>query len=157
MPSQFVTSGLERLEAKLKKLQHLDPTPLLIEWRKIIEADNRRGVLAGLDGYGTPLHALTSVRTGPYKGATGPPLAPFFEKSRVIANFRTAHGRDGARYFALGAWEDVLSKRGVPFLPFHFRGEGKLSRRDLAHIRPWGETHARAALRVWIHAQVHAA
>lgn len=163
MPSQFIFAGLDSLEKKLKKLKHLDPTPLLIEWRKIIEEDNRRGILAGTDGWGHPLKALLSKRKGKYKGATGPPLAPFGPKSRTIANFRTAHGRDGLNYFALGAWEDVLSDPtkntpgGVAFLPFHFRGEGRLPVRDLAHIRPWGETHARAALRTWIHTQFHSA
>ena len=40
-------------------------------------------------------------------------------------NFRTMHGPDGDQWVAIGMWEDVLSKRGVPFLPFHFRGEGR--------------------------------
>jgi hypothetical protein len=163
MPSQFITTGLLSLEKKLLKLSKLDPTPLLVEWRGIIEEDNRRGILAGTDGWGKPLHDLISPRKGKYKGATGPPLAPFYDKSRTIANFRTAHGRDGLNYFALGAWEDVLSVAtkkhpgGVQFLPFHFRGEGKLPIRGLNHIRPWGVTHARAALQTWVRTQIHAA
>ena len=111
MGSQIIYTGLNSLDRKLTALKLLDPTPLLVEWRRLIEEDNRRGILAGTDGWGHPLQLPLSKRKGKYKGATGPPLAPFGEKSRTIANFRTAHGRDGINYFALGAWEDVLMPR----------------------------------------------
>ena len=63
-----------------------------------------------------------------------------------MTNFRTAHGRDGGAWVAIGAWEDVLSLDGVPFLGSHFRGEGNLPVRDLAHVRPTAMARAKAAL-----------
>jgi hypothetical protein len=49
----------------------------------------------------------------------------------------------------VGAWEDVLSKQGVPFLPFHFRGEGRLPVRDIAGLRPAGYAEAVEVVDLW--------
>jgi indole-3-glycerol phosphate synthase len=45
---------------------------------------------------------------------------------------------------------DVLTVNGIPFLPFHFRGEGSLPVRDLAHVRPTALAKAREALRAFV-------
>lgn len=85
----------------------------------------------------------------------GKPLAPRDERSRVIANLVTAWYQDGpTRWVVFGAWEDVVSKDGVPFLPFHFRGEGKLPTRDLAGLRPEGLAEAQEIVAAWAAAQL---
>jgi len=48
-------SGLGRLKDKFGRLSNIDPTPLLTTWMRIIEEDNRKGVLAGLDKDGKPM------------------------------------------------------------------------------------------------------
>lgn len=52
-------AGLDRLRAKLKNVVNPDATPLMAAWMKIVDDDNRRGVLAGLDREGHPLAAVT--------------------------------------------------------------------------------------------------
>lgn len=142
--------GYTRLQANLARLGNPDPTPLLETWERVLVQDNREGILAGTDGWGRPMPPLAPSTLKKRRG-TGPPLAPRGALSRVIANYRTGHGRDGRDWVVIGAWEDVLSNPGnVPFLPFHFRGEGRLPTRDLAHLRPAGLQHARQALRDWI-------
>lgn len=149
--SSFNWPGYSTLQARLGRLINLDATPLMIEWENTITEDNRRGVLAGIDGYGHPMAPLAPSTIKHRKG-TGPPLAPMGAASRVIANFRTAYGRDGEKWVAFGAWENVLSKRGIPFLPFHFQGRPALNlpRRDLAHIRAEGHRQARLELRTFV-------
>lgn len=156
MPSQLITTGLDRIDARLRMLINPDFTPLMLEWEEILTEDNRQGLLAGLDGYGRPLAPLAAVTMKRRKSVTGtadpnaPPLIPAWEHSRAIANFVTAHGNESTqKWWALGAWENVLSKSGVQFLPFHFRGEGRLPVRDLAHVRPKAVKAARAALKTF--------
>lgn len=141
MARQFQVPQLAALQAGLT-----NPTPLLEELERVLVADNREGLLAGTDGDGRPLAPLAASTLKKRKG-TGPPLIPQFTASRAIANYRTAHGQDGpGRWVVLGAWENVLSRGGVPFLPFHFRGEGRLPTRDIANIRPEGMRRAREAV-----------
>lgn len=52
-------SGLDRLTDKLKKIENLDPTLLLENWRIIMEDDNRQGVLKGLDKDGNSMTPVT--------------------------------------------------------------------------------------------------
>jgi hypothetical protein len=140
MPSQLIMTGFAELDAKLKALVGVDFTPVMEEWEKILKESNRQYRLQGLDGYGQPLAPLSALTIKYRRSAKGPadpkapPFIPAWEKSRAIASFRTAHGRDGAAWYAVGAWEDVVSQSGVQFLPFHFRGEGRLPVRDLAHV-----------------------
>lgn len=164
MASQLVTTGLDRLDARLKSLGTIDYTPLMQDWQIVLEEDNREARLAGVDGWGKPLAPIAESTRKHRRSITGnadpnaPPLIPAWAASRVIANFRTARGRDtggraglaGGSWWALGAWEDVVSKKGVQFLPFHFRGEGRLPRRDLAHVRPSAVKDARVLLREFV-------
>jgi hypothetical protein len=52
-------SGLDRLAGKLKSLTHLDATDLMLTWSKVIDQDNRDGVMAGLDKDGVPMAPVT--------------------------------------------------------------------------------------------------
>lgn len=55
------TTGLERLTARLRSVAShgLDATDLMKTFQTIIEADNRKGVLAGLDKDGRPMAPVT--------------------------------------------------------------------------------------------------
>jgi hypothetical protein len=97
-----------------------------------------------------------NLSTSQYRKLTGPRLAPRGEESRVITNLHTGHGRDAKTnaWFAVGAWDRVVSKKGVPFLMFHFNGEGRLPRYDLRGVRPEGFRQAVQLLRQWITRQI---
>jgi len=118
----------------------------------------RRAVFTGGKFAETAHNNLTGAQ---YRRLAGPPLAPRGKFSRVITNLYTGQGYDSARrvYYAVGAWADVLSGKGIAFLIYHFAGGGRLPRRDLRGIRPqgqaeclrdledWGDEHARASFR----------
>jgi hypothetical protein len=84
-----------------------------------------------------------------YQVLTGPPLAPRGENSRVIANLRTRHSWSGKELVVEGAWLDVVSAKGVPFLIAHFQGRNRLPRRDLRGVRPSGRKAARTKVAEW--------
>ena len=84
MPTTTARSGLGRLTARLKRIAHppdSDCNRLMLSWTKIVDDDNRRGVLAGLDRDGNPMPAVTyrpkpaakkptaAQRNNPAKGA----------------------------------------------------------------------------------------
>ena len=86
-----------------------------------------------------------------YLALTGPRLAPRGPpNSRVITNLATRNGHDGNRWFAVGAWKDVVSKTGVAFLHCHFAGSVtghpkhrfRMPRYDLRGVRPEGRKEA---------------
>ena len=157
------TEPLDKMLGQLNSLADVDFEPLMLDFRAILERDNAENL--GIDGYGVPLQAVT-YRPDPdyhgvvnmgirvnnnlwpsyYKVLDGPALAPRGADSRIVTNFRTSSGREGGAWVAMGAWEDVLSLDGVPFLGFHFRGEGHLPVRDLAHVRPSAMRRAKEAL-----------
>jgi hypothetical protein len=109
-----------------------------------------RGIFAGHGPHAAGLH--NNLTSAEYRKLSGPPLAPRGSSSRVITNLFTQHGRDPAgrnAWFAEGAWFEVVSTKGVQFLPFHFNGQGLLPVRDLRGVRPWGRQRAVSALQVW--------
>jgi hypothetical protein len=59
MPTRLDLSGLDHVRAKLQKIADPDATDLMISWMKIIDDDNRKGVLAGLDKDGVPMVPVT--------------------------------------------------------------------------------------------------
>lgn len=154
------------LADQLKSVSLRQMKPTLIKIAKVMVEDNRRGILAGLDARGQPAPALTSRTgkgrkpaprkagfgktrgfnpnpvSGKYANATGPRLAPFTIKSRVITNYATQYGQDGTTFFVEGAWIDVLSSKGKPFLHYHFVGAGHNPRYDLRGVRTWGLNEA---------------
>jgi hypothetical protein len=52
-------TGIKNIQRKLRKIGDFDPTNLLLTFEQVIEEDNRRGVLAGLDKDGQPLLPVT--------------------------------------------------------------------------------------------------
>jgi hypothetical protein len=150
--AEFSWDGFTDLDRRLGQLAHPDPEtvrPLMESWERVIDADNRRGVLAGKDKDDRDLPPVKK-RTGKYKGKSGPPLAPDGEASRSIANLATGWAQTSdTQYVAFGAWENVVSDAGVSFLPFHIRGEGHLPIRDIAGIRSQGVAEAQGALEDW--------
>ena len=93
-----------------------------------------------------------NLTTAEYQQLTGPRLAPRRDGSRVITNLHTQHGRDGAggNWFAEGAWFDVVSVKGVPFLGAHFKGRNRLPKYDLRPIRPEDRLAMATQLRTYI-------
>lgn len=199
--SDDLREGFERLSRRLVAISTIadHAGDLMEHWERVIEADNREGVLAGTDKDGGPAPPLTyrplkqtlraiasgkppklskaqrlgqrgNVRRGKYAGSgpmasglhnnltsgeyrrlDGPRLAPRRQFSRAITNLVTGHGRDPANprvWFAEGAWLDVVSRKGVRFLRFHFDGEGQ-RKYDLRGVRPAGRVKLRDALREW--------
>jgi hypothetical protein len=195
------TTGLDRLRARFDRIANPDPTPLLVRVAKLLDDDNRAGVLAGLDGANNSMAPVTyrpvSAKTGKlvkkgvaltleqrlgqspkksrgsysrigsdiqrannnltsaeYRLLGGPPLAPRKQFSRVITNYQQEARQIGSRAWeVVGAWVNVLSRKGVPFLTYHFNGIGQ-QRRDLRGIRPDGIAKIKATARAWMLDQI---
>jgi hypothetical protein len=168
--SQLDLSGLDRLEQHVMALGNIAFEPLMATWEDLMHEDNEESALKGLDGFGFPLIPVTyrpnpnkvkptdytilpynNLTSSHYRTLDGPPLAPRGAGSRIVTNFRTASAElsDG-RWSVVGAWEDIFSPTGIPFLSFHFRGEGYLPIRDLRGLRPSLIEQARAALRAFM-------
>lgn len=122
-------------------------------------ANAKKGVYQGMIGPwgGAGAGNLTSAE---YRLLGGPPLAPRRQFSRVITNLKTGYGRTGPldmQWFAAGYWDEVVDRKGKPFLQYHFDGAtggGKrrnvtLPRRDLRGVRPDGMAKALKALDRW--------
>jgi hypothetical protein len=63
-------SGIARVQDRLARIADPDATPLMVRWMKVIDDNNRRGVLAGLDKNDVPLVPVTYRPVGPKKGQT---------------------------------------------------------------------------------------
>ena len=177
------------IAATLDGIAEPDPTPLLERWEGILFEGNRRGVLAGTGGDGNLLPRVSyrlglrsavprvrmrgalrltrrAVSSRDYLHASGPPLAPFGEASRVISNFATRAVQSGHEYYVECGWIDVLSRPtrnrpAEPFLKYHFRSAGlalaktaPFPKRDLRGVRPITVPKLRAATEQWIRALV---
>lgn len=101
-------------------------------------------------------HQYDNLTTKEYKQLTGPPLAPRGEASRVITNY-LVNQTTSSPWIVEGAWVDILSRKGVPFIHAHFIGAGcgknmatQLPVRNLVGIRQWGRDQIQRALRDWI-------
>jgi hypothetical protein len=184
VPTILDLTGLDHILAGLRQIQHLDATPLMLSWMRIIDDDNRTGVMAGVDKDGVPLAPVTyrprgapkrhlrrkvgaynpgaagNLTSAEYRRLGGPPLAPRGTASRVITNLLTGYEgppTGAPTWAAIGYWEGVVSVKGNPFLRYHFTGTAKLPRRDLRGLRPAGRTKAVTALRAWGRDQVRSA
>lgn len=62
--------AIDRLTARFRMLVNPDATPLMVTWMRLIEADSRRGILAGQDKDGMPLAAVTYRPIGPAQKTT---------------------------------------------------------------------------------------
>ena len=52
-------TGLDRTLTRFRRLVNPDCVELMVTWSRIIDDDNRKGVLAGLDKDGNPMRAVT--------------------------------------------------------------------------------------------------
>lgn len=79
-----------------------------------------------------------------YEFKDGPPLAPDWERSRTVTNYRTYDEtvQGTSRVEVHSQWEDVTNEKGESFLMDHFMGRGNLPKRDLRGLRPWGYANA---------------
>lgn len=79
-----------------------------------------------------------------YTGLDGPPLAPNWEQSRVISNYKTYDQtvQGGSDVAVVSQWEDITNEKGESFLMDHFTGRGKTPKRDLRGLRLWGYANA---------------
>ena len=118
--------------------------------RQVPEYGTTRYESTGAGPYATGLH--DNLTAAQYEQLTGPRLAPRLENSRVIKDLMTE-----IRYFpaehkweVVGAWDAVMSVKGVKFLPFHFNGEGRLPRYDLRPVRPRDLAFCVNALRAFL-------
>lgn len=182
--------GNTPLIRRLNQVRRTNAAPLMVSWMKILDDGNRRGILAGLDGKGVPLTPVKYRPVGPkkhqikarkrgrgafqgigasmptseeYRRMTGPPLAPRGVNSRVITNFAVDYAQLRINVWQVTYWwHDVVSKRGVPFLGFHFRGATGGGRRhnvtlpvrDLRGVRPDDQAKIQRALQAWMEEQV---
>jgi hypothetical protein len=70
-------AGIKRLAARMAKIADPDATPLMKALMDVIEADNRRGVLAGLDKDGNLMPPVTYRPKGPTVKITAKSAAKF--------------------------------------------------------------------------------
>lgn len=192
-------SGLDNMMRRIAMLGTLNMTPLMKTWGDIIQKDNKRGILAGLDKNGLPMRPVTyrpvgkvakltakqrnatnprkrasvfggfgnlpaglnnNLSSSEYRKLDGPPLAPRKEYSRVITNLLPGviEGMPGERVWMVTCtWADVVSKKGVSFLPYHFNGSTNLPARDLRGVRPEGLAEARKVAINFLRDQIRAA
>jgi hypothetical protein len=124
--------------------------PLTLEQRLGQRPNAKRGKFSRI-GSGAE-RANNNLTSAEYRLLDGRPLAPRGQFSRVITNLLTDYDdsrRSSGRWEAWGYWEGVVSVKGVPFLIYHFDGDGHLPQRDLRGVRPEGRERAKAALRAW--------
>jgi hypothetical protein len=112
------------------------------------QAANKRGAFLGFGPHASGLN--NNLSRGEYEQLTGPPLAPRGQFSRVITNLIPdfAPSADGRVWTAWGAWFDVVSTKGRPFLHYAF------GRRDLRGVRPEGRLKARKDAIAWMADQI---
>ena len=110
----------------------------------------RRGKYAGKGSYGSfGVMDNNNLTTSAYQQLDGPRLAPRYQYSRSITNFGTHSGRLlNGDWLAVGAWVEVVSKKGFHFLPVHFDGKplgknGPSKRYDLRDPAGRHEAHPR--------------
>lgn len=120
--------------------------------RNNVPAD-RRGIFAGMGPH--PAGGNNNLTPAQYRLLGGPPLAPRGPHSRIITNLATDSDTkkvDGA-WTAWGYWKEVVSTKGVYFLPYLFRGQGRYGRipaRDPRGVRPAGKQKAVAAAKTFL-------
>jgi hypothetical protein len=117
----FTPNATKKLEAKLNYLKGSGLRSLADSIAKELIEGNRTDRLSGVDSSGRP-QTPVKPRKGRYKLGIGPPLAPFGAMSRVVSRFRAAVKGSPGSFEVVAGWQDVVSARGVPFLPFHEYG-----------------------------------
>jgi hypothetical protein len=111
-------------------LDDIDLAPLAPEVARVLDDENRRARLAGTDIHGSYLIEVVDV-IDPRRGGNGPPLAPRYEASRVVANHFVRVVESGPNRLVVQAgWS------GIPFLAAHAAGAGRLPVRDIIGLDP---------------------
>jgi hypothetical protein len=170
MPDPIIVNieSTDKLISQIEDFEAIDFSPLMEEWRDILQTDNEQNL--GIDAFGIPMDDVTyrpdakagtrkpidysileynNLTSGHYRTLGGPPLSPRGPDSRVTQNFRTDWDRDGNEWVTRMWWEDFLSLDSLQILPFHAEGSEhnpKLPIRDLLGIRPGAVAKARDAL-----------
>jgi hypothetical protein len=157
MPSRLVFPDSFAVRIEALRRASGDISPVLPELEQLAWEDNEAGLLAGQDRDGQPLAPLAARTIRYRRSATGradphaPPLIPARRQSRAIAHYRVTSSRRSERsWVILGAWANVVSARGVPFLGFHAGGAGRLPVRDIFGVRPAGQKKISEALEAWL-------
>lgn len=133
-----VLSGLDGYDKPMPALKYRTGAGKKTRNRNYTKAGN-----PNYKGFGTTVHYASigafvggGHTTADYLAATGPRLAPFGERSRIITNLFGGYGRDGqGNWYIDAAWFEVVSAKGVPFLKYHFNGEGRNPKYDLRPVR----------------------
>lgn len=116
----------------------------------------KRGIPAGIGPAGGLVLANNNLSSSQYRLLTGPPLAPRDQFSRVITNFMSDFDKmPSGVWLATFWWEDVVSVKGIPFLRYHFHGDGHLPIRDLRGIRPQGREKLVESALNWARVYIH--
>lgn len=124
---------------------------LTLAQRNTSNARLRTGRISGFGPAAAGLH--NNLTSSEYRKLDGPPLAPRRQFSRVITNLQPGYieaPANGLIWSAVCVWREVVSVKGVQFLPFHFEGAGRLPVRDLAGVRPEGRAEARRTAVNWM-------
>ena len=166
-----VLAGLDKDGNPMRPVTYRPKTPKPIKIGSKAAADLRNrekararyGKFAGLGAHAAG--ANNNLTRKQYEQLDGPPLAPRRQFSRVVTNLRTAYEKLSSHsWTAYGLWFEVVSVKGVPFLPAHFQGLGvgrgkrfKLPTRNLAGVRPEGRLKARRAAVAWMADQIRSA
>lgn len=144
-----VLSGLDGFDRPMPALKYRTGKGKKTRNRQVPDFGSTVAEATGAGPFASGLHDNLSALE--YRELTGPRLAPRLENSRVIKNLFVRIDRpDDFTWVVVGAWLDVLSPAGVPFLPFHFDGDGSLPRYDLRPIRPQDLAFCENALEAFV-------
>jgi hypothetical protein len=113
--SNFKLKALSAINNKLAFISGQGSRNLAQNLAAALVLGNEHDRLRGLNQYGQP-QTPVKPRRGRYKGASGPPLAPFGAASRVVTQFRARVKGSRPPYTIAAGWEAVVSASGFPFL-----------------------------------------
>ena len=154
-----VLAGLDGRNQRMPPLQYRDGGGKRTKNRRAPQYGTGLHDTSGAGPYAAGLH--DNLTSSQYRQLTGPRLAPRGEASRVIKNLHTeirSFPTEG-RWEVVGAWyqkeggslgSSVVSVKGVPFLIYHFEGQGRNPKYDLRPVRPEDLKFAANALRAFV-------
>jgi hypothetical protein len=136
-----VLSGVDGYEQPMPPLRYRKGTGKATRKRKAGMYGTATAAKTGAGLFASGLH--DNLTRAEYEALTGPRLAPRKEQSRVVKNLEVHwHQLADGVWEVIGAWYQVIStgskkkSGGVPFLSFHFNGEGHNPKYDLRPVRP---------------------
>ena len=125
--------NFEPIHAMLDRLARPPLGDLAVTLREIMIADNRDGLLAGLNANGDTAEPVTesTIRRG--RGGDGPPRVPRGAGSRAVESYDVAITRGTDRLVLIGSWSNA------PFVHFLDTGTRHMVAREMVGIRPDGQ------------------